>query len=330
MSESVFALNAPALLFRGYNPIPLMPGSKSPGVRTRHEGWRPMAGWDRWCRQRPTERTIAAWLRMIGDSEAGVGVACGMGLICIDIDLEDAMEAILAILPPSNVTKKGRKGISLFYRGNTDKIRSRNFRTPDKIGLLDLLSEGKQTVLPPSIHPDTGEPYYWCTEETLANTWPEDLTELPDDIAERIGEALKAFSYDPDSERPPSRLTTPATDALSAAGASNLWRETNDRALAHLDCWVPALGLFRCRTKPGGYCAVASWRESGTGRPREVRKRNLSIDRRGIADFGDGRTYTPIDLVMAARNLNKFSASNWLLEHLPNEQPLIILRSRKN
>jgi hypothetical protein len=262
---------------------------------------------------------------MWGDADdAGIGVALGRGLICIDIDLEEAVGALLAILPASPVQKKGRKGISLFYRGDTEIIRSKNFRTPERVGLVDLLAEGKQTVLPPSVHPDTGEPYYWWTDETLADYRLEELPELPEDIAERIGEVLRAFGYDPDRERA-ERPATQARNASPSAGERSIFRQANDDALANLHAWVPALCLYRCRTKPGGYCAVATWRGSSTGRPREIRKRNLSIVRKGIEDFGDGRKYTPIDLVMAARNCDKSAALDWLLEHLPDDEPKIIL-----
>jgi hypothetical protein len=181
---SPFAQTAPRLIERGYHPIPIMPNSKTPGTDS------PMKNWQEWCRKMPPPNVIAGWSRFAG---CGVGVACGLGLICVDIDFEPAMNVLLQMLPPSNVQKKGKKGISLFYRGNKDAIRPRNFRTPEKVGLVDLLAEGKQTVLPPSIHPDTGEPYYWWTDDTLLDVRLDQLTELPDNIAERIGEVLKAF-----------------------------------------------------------------------------------------------------------------------------------------
>jgi hypothetical protein len=88
---------------------------------------------------------------------------------------------------------------------------------------------------------------------------------------------------------------------------------------------VPELHLYRWRRKPGGYEAVAYWRSSSTGRALELRRRNLSIVRRGIEDFGDGRKYTPIDLVMAARGCDADTALGWLLEHLPDDEPKIML-----
>jgi hypothetical protein len=261
---------------------------------------------------------------MVDDHDAGIGIACGMGLICVDIDQEELLAPIMDILPRAMVAKRGRKGISLFYRGNTDKIRSKNYRTPERVGLCDLLAEGKQTVLPPSIHPDTGEPYYWTTDETLEDTPLELLTELPDDIGERIGAVLKAFGYDPDHERKPP-VGSFVGGALSVCERS-LYRQTNDEAMANPEAWVPNLHLYKGRRKPGGFEAVATWRQSSSGRARENRKRNLSIVRGGIVDFGTGDTYTPIDLVMAARELDRSAALNWLLQQLPQDEPQILVR----
>jgi hypothetical protein len=168
MNAAEFEEVALALVAQGFSPIPIMPGSKSPGWRNYGGSWDNMPKWNRWCLEQPTEHTVAAWLRMIRDGETSIGVACGRSLVCVDVDQEYLLDPVLAILPPSQVQKKGRKGISLFYRGVTDKIRSRNYRTKERVGLLDLLAEGKQTILPPSIHPDTNEPYFWWTDATSA------------------------------------------------------------------------------------------------------------------------------------------------------------------
>jgi hypothetical protein len=338
MRSAEFEGLALALVAQGYSPLVIaprcqprpdgrrVPEGKAPGVRFGGE-WQLAHNWDKWCREQVSEHTARAWGRMIGTADdAGIGVALGRGLICIDIDLEEAVDPLLAILPPSPVQKKGRKGISLFYRGDTEKIRSKNFRTPERVGLVDLLAEGKQTVLPPSIHPDTGEPYYWWTDETLADYRPEELPELPEDIAEQIAEVLKPYGYDPDRERVETAVALHVDDAPSAGDAGAFYRKLNDDALANLDCWVPDLHLYRARRKPGGYEAVAHWRSSSTGRALELRKRNLSIVRMGIQDFGTGDKYTPIDLVMAAKNHSLSEAVDLLCEQLGyNTEPEIVL-----
>ncbi len=43
----------------------------------------------------------------------------------------------------------------------SEKVKSTTFKAFDDYGGIDILSGGTQTVLPPSIHPNTGEPYKW-------------------------------------------------------------------------------------------------------------------------------------------------------------------------
>ncbi|WP_316233392.1 bifunctional DNA primase/polymerase [Bradyrhizobium sp. SZCCHNPS2010] len=320
-----------ALWKRGYSPIPIMPHNapvrgrgKAPGHYVGGTaGWVAMKEWDDFCIEQPSIHKVRAWSRMTDQFGGGVGVACGRGLICIDIDQEEIIEPLMAILPPSDVQKKGRKGISLFYQGNTEVIRSKNYRTPDRVGLVDLLAEGKQTVLPPSIHPDTGEPYFWWTDETLLDVGVAALSVLPDDIADRIGEVLRAFGYDPDGDRPVVDPSAQHAHSMPrAAGGGSIYRKCNDDALGSLHAWVPELHLIKWRSKPGGFEAVAHWRSSSTGRSLQLRKRNLSIVAKGIEDFGTGEKFTPIDLVMKALGCNKNVALNWLIERLPRD-PLI-------
>jgi hypothetical protein len=124
-----FAESGPAIYARGFSPIPIMPASKMPG-QFIEGSWRLYKGWNTFCLERPTQWHIISWSSW---PNAGVGVALGRGLICIDIDQEYLLDPILAILPPSPVQKKGRKGVSLFYRGDTEKIRSRNYRTDERV-----------------------------------------------------------------------------------------------------------------------------------------------------------------------------------------------------
>jgi len=126
MTESPFSLLGPRLYERGFNPIPIMPGDKKPGMMV-DDRWVLFKGWNEFCIERPTQFQIDLWSRW---PMAGLGVACGRGLICIDIDIEEAVAPLRAILPVTPVEKRGRKGVSLFFSGNTELIRSKNFRTP--------------------------------------------------------------------------------------------------------------------------------------------------------------------------------------------------------
>ena len=98
----------------------------------------------------------------------------------------------------------------------------------------------------------------------------------------------------------------------------SLFAQLNNAALKALDQWIPALNLYRWRRKrgPSNYEAVATWRESTEGRPKEIRKLNLQISSKGIRDYGVGKTYSPLDLVMAARGHDLSAAYDWLAERL--------------
>jgi hypothetical protein len=62
------------------------------------------------------------------------------------------------------------------------------------------------------------------------------------------------------------------------------------------------------------YEAIAIWRDSKN--PLEQRKTNLKISPKGIVDFGTDKGYSPLDLVMAARNCDLNEAFNWLAAKL--------------
>ena len=56
--------------------------------------------------------------------------------------------------------------------------------------LVELLLHGTQSVVPPTIHPDTGQPYHWLTPDTLEDTPLSDLPELPADPVARLDAEL--------------------------------------------------------------------------------------------------------------------------------------------
>jgi hypothetical protein len=294
-----FEQRAERLFERGYAVVPIIPGTKKPGFLCNGH-WIGLMAWSTRFNgraSRPQER--AQW----GRGDAGIGVLGGppsQDLIGVDIDTEDAdlLAAVLAELPPTPVKKTGAKGETRFYHG--PGIASQSWTVAGK-RVLDIIGAGKQTVLPPSIHP-TGAPYRWLTPDTLEDLQPQDLPRLPSDIAERITAALAPFGY----EAPPPQGSAAGTDDDSPH------RQLNDAALAHLAAWVPALKLYKCRVGRGGYEAVAVWRPSSTGRPNKDRTRNLKISPKGIRDFGAGVGYTPIDLVMAALGIDLDAAFGFL------------------
>ena len=109
----------------------------------------------------------------------GVGLLCGEpnGIVAVDLDYyEDYHQFLLNKLGASPVMKTGKKGVTLFYRFNGEI--SQQIQAGGQT-LCDILSTGKQTVMPPSLHPVTNQPYYYQTADTLLDYKPEDLPLLP-------------------------------------------------------------------------------------------------------------------------------------------------------
>src|ERR1700682_2174566 len=189
----------------GYSALPIKPGSKVPGEMLFGTWKDGMSGWTRFCDRIPTDYEIPFWE---GYRDSGVCAATGFnGLVAVDIDTDDSelVAAIMKVLPVPSVIKRGAKGKTFFYRGNVLKsdsltgelsgcIASCGFDVNGERGLA-LLPHGNQSVLPPTVHPTTGKPYQWLTDDTLADTPIEKLPLLPDNIAEVLATALEPFGY---------------------------------------------------------------------------------------------------------------------------------------
>ncbi len=309
--SSAYSLFGAKLIERGYCAVPAFPGTKVPGMIVAG-AWRRMSDWTRRYRDRlPADREVETWERA---ADGGICLIMGKasrGVVAVDIDTDEAVAPVTDALPYTPVKKRGAKGETLFFR-NPNNVVSRAFTLihPDgrRQRLVDMLSEGRQTVLPPSTHPDIGQPYTWTGERELADVDPEDLPDLPADALERIASALAPLGYSPDRDRAPI-----AGKAASSDDEKSWFRRLNEHALANLDAWVPRLPLCRLRRTATGYEAVADWRASNTGRPLDRRKLNLKLSPSGIVDFGDGpKGYTAINLVQECGVAHGDAAFGWL------------------
>lgn len=334
MSKSAFTAVAFDLHKNGYSPLPIAPGQKYPGKWAGLKlGWVALAGWNEWCTTHPSIHKVGAWSRMTNQHGGNVGVACGRGLICVDIDQDDLVEPLLALLPQTPVQKKGRKGVSLFYRGNTEVIRSKNYRTPNpnSVGLVDLLAEGKRTVLPPSIHPDTGEPYVWLNSRTLANTSIDDLPEIAIEHIAAMENTLRESGWN-SGEESRSQAKHHSSQVLFPEAIHRDGDELDLLATRERASWLPKLGLHGLHRVPGGWRAVASFRPSGNGQTLEKRGHSLSIrDEGAIKDHG-GLGYNNITLVAECLfGRNRAEAVGWLRAELGlHAQPTLRSASTSN
>lgn len=134
----------------------------------------------------PIER--AEWLRRYPDNNIGLVLGKQSRCVALDIDsYNDAeVEFILSLTPKSPFIRRGKKGMVLMYRFNGEE----SFQIKNTSGqmIVELLSTGKQVVLPPSIHPDTQEPY-----TSTANLYDvvDSLPLLPKDIETMLRRGLK-------------------------------------------------------------------------------------------------------------------------------------------
>ena len=141
-----------------------------------------MLEWAKYCEKLPSEQECELWDKLFeGGGSRNIGLCLGSASRVIGVDLDSDDPRLLNIAPPSPVRKKGAIGETRFFKY------SENIYTSHETA-LDILSNGSQTVLPPSIHPDTKLPYVWLTPDTLENF---DINSLPELTLEWIPKYLE-------------------------------------------------------------------------------------------------------------------------------------------
>lgn len=305
MTKSVFAEFAWKLRERGFSVVPIAPGTKKPGSYTDGVGWSGMGDWTRFAERQPTDIEFECWEQW---PDAGIGVVLGKlsGIIGLDKDYDipgGGNDALQAIIPYSPVAKKGEKGWTRFYRFNGEPSCSFDV---GGMRVLDVLSDGRQTVVPPTPHP-SGCSYTWISPDSLDEiTGAEDLPTLPDDFLAQVAKVLEPYQTE-DDKQPQKRALAPRDDSgqinTGLSPAQEYYRDLNAVALARLDDWVPKL-VPGAKRHGGGWRSVATW--------RGVRNANVGIDPAGIRDWGGGYGMTPLDLVMYANGLSLQHATDAL------------------
>jgi len=153
---------AQAYIRQGYRPVPIPAGSKGPRIKD----------WP---------------LFMCAEDEAidhfsgrgNIGIILGCGLVCVDLDHPMAGQLADQYLPPSScvVGRPGNPRSHWFYRVDNDVLnKSLRYKSGGKwITVIDILSDGKQVVVGPSVHPEgdiyddlIGEPATVTADELMA------------------------------------------------------------------------------------------------------------------------------------------------------------------
>jgi hypothetical protein len=204
MPLSPFAAHYQDYARAGVSVIPIIPNGKAPGLITG------LIGWQHFCEVLPDAERQTKWAEF---PDVGIGIALGpaSGLVALDFDEGDQFwPAILDMLPPIICRKVGKKGFTAFFRYSGEK--STRFVFEEKI-VLEILSNGKQTVIPPSLHPVTHRPYIW-EGELLLNVLDK-LPVLPAEFPNQVRELI----YGPVvySEKVPNADGVPSLEMVRAA-----------------------------------------------------------------------------------------------------------------
>lgn len=134
--------------------------------------------WSMFSKQKPSELLLDSWCSKYPKANVGLLTGKLSGVIAIDIDKDSAKK----LVPPSPVVKKGKKGETRFFKYNGES----NFKRHD-LG-IELLSTGNQTAIPPSVHPETREPYVWTTPDDLLSYDIDDLPILTKEFFDVVGQ----------------------------------------------------------------------------------------------------------------------------------------------
>lgn len=184
----IFAEYGRRLWESGLSVIPLRPNEKIPAVK----------GWQIYGERRAAESEIDEWEGTFGAGGIGLCTGPASGIIALDFD-EDVgglHAKIKAKIPPSPVRKRGARGETWFYRFNGERNRK---WVKDGLCVLEMLALGRHTVLPPSIHPDTKQPYIWLTPDTLGDV---ELPLLPANFVAMVDELIGVRKIVSQVERP--------------------------------------------------------------------------------------------------------------------------------
>ena len=259
---SPFQLAAPMLRAAGYPVIPLAAGSKRPAI----------AEWSEFCARLPDDAKHAQWMNWrAGNIGVCLGQAGGIMALDFDDDADGLHGKIAALVPESPVAKRGAKGWTAFYRFTGE--RSHGY-SAGGVRVLDVLSTGKQTVLPPSIHPDGGE-YRWLTPLTLADVTPDELPAIP---PEAMAAVIRLFR--PEPSRPPARFRA---DAYKETGRQEIVDALAFIPADDYDVWIRVGMAIKQGLGEAGFSLWDGWSgQSAKYVPAEMQRRWRSFHRSDV------------------------------------------------
>jgi hypothetical protein len=155
-TPSEMAEAAEGYISRGWALIPFSPTSKNPhfeALPLSEDGtgttWKPLAT------NKATSETVKGWLEH--DPNVNLGVICGQASGIIIIDTDKPLRWPMEYLTPTVKTRRG-----YHYYLQTDRpYKSMVIKSKTGEAYGELRAEGNVTIIPPSRHVETGQPYEW-------------------------------------------------------------------------------------------------------------------------------------------------------------------------
>lgn len=128
-------------------------------------------GFQKYSTEPQPTQLIEAFVELHPSDNIGLILGAASRVCAIDIDTDD--EYIKRLVPASPVRKVGAKGETRFFytpngaQGIKIKAKMTSCEKRHEVTLVEVLATGNYTVMPPSIHPETGKPYYYVGESLL-------------------------------------------------------------------------------------------------------------------------------------------------------------------
>ena len=248
------------LLDKGVSILPVAPGEKYP-ARYDGTGWHAMGGWDQYGERLAVDAEIDAWETW---PHCGVGVVLGplSGLVVLDVDTDDPqiIAAIEAVTPPSWCRKRGSKGYAAFYQYSGETNGRFNAEVNGQTSrVVDLLSAGTQTVIPPSIHPN-GDLYDWLTPFQLQEIQLDELPTLPPGYHDMLTAALKPWRGTARQSTHTGPIEVIEETTLGDFDHAEIWRALNSIPYTDDDQFI-RLGMALRQYGEQGFALWAKWCE---------------------------------------------------------------------
>jgi Bifunctional DNA primase/polymerase, N-terminal len=210
------------LLDNGYEPLPILPGTKRPAP-------------NRWTSISIEEAQVSAWSRSW--PTAGIGLRTGH-LVAIDIDVDepDLAHKISAeaerLLGPTMVRVGRWPRRLLIYRTEVPFPKR-------KVGPVEVLGLGQQFVAY-AVHPDTGRPYEWVTGESPAEVPLQDLPLIDAGRIDLLLAAVVAFTGADENTHQAGARSGQATPGATGGG----WhRDERGMVIDGRDAWMSAMAF---------------------------------------------------------------------------------------